>query len=350
MPVLSVRDIALNGSMKTGGPLGMPEETGLSHIRTPPQGDGWIEATIQFVHADDEVIGSFIGECIEFGARGGLEANSSSEAGVREEEHCEACGTSLSVRIYFPGTLGIREVVDILEKRTRTMRGTPHSPEARVRILRCRKIEQEEWATEWQGGFPPEKVSGRFWVVPPWQSPSLPEGALPLILEPGQAFGTGKHATTRHCLEFLEGLGEGGQWTPSFLDVGCGSGILSIAARRLGASRVVALEIDPDALDAAGRNLELNRLSGQVQFVNGTLTCCRATFDLIAANLDATTLLRQVRALYTALKQGGRVILSGMLTEEEPEVITVFTDAGLQPIARKEDIEEGWVSVLLEKP
>jgi ribosomal protein L11 methyltransferase len=239
----------------------------------------------------------------------------------------------------------------LLETRTRALKGTSCSPDARARVLRCRRIEQKEWATLWKGGFPPEKVSGRFWVIPPWEAPSLPGDAVSMILEPGQAFGTGKHQTTRHCLEFLEEIvHQQGGLPRSFLDVGCGSGILSIAARRLGATRVVGLDIDADALTVARRNLGLNRLSNEIVIVNGSMACCRAGFDLIAANLDATTLLRHREPLWTSLTQGGLAILSGMLAEEAPGVLTAFKEAGFHLMAEKTDHEEEWASVLLKKP
>ncbi len=325
----------------------MKEETGISHIRTPDEPAGWIEATIQFVNADDEGIGSFVAECVELGAVGSLETAASKSG---EGDACESCGTSMTVQAYFPGSLDMQDLVDLLEKRTRAMKGTAGSPDARARVLRCRKIQQEEWATRWKSGFPPERVSDRFWVVPPWESPSLPHHSVALVLEPGQAFGTGKHPTTRHCLQFMEEIARGPSRFPeSLLDVGCGSGILSIAGRRLGANRVVGLDIDPDALVAARRNLELNRLSGEILLVNGTLACCRMKFDLIAANLDATTLLRQRDPLTACLVRGGRAILSGMLEEEEPRVMSAFKEAGLLPVAAKADREEGWTSVLMRR-
>ena len=328
----------------------MKEETGISHVRMPGDPSGWIEATIQFVNVDDEGIGSFVAECVELGAVGSLQTAVTSETEIDKGEACESCGISITIQAYFPDSIGIQDVTDLLEKRTRAMKGTAQSPDARARILRCRKIKQEEWATRWKNGFPPEKVSGCFWVVPPWQSPSLPDNAVPMVLEPGRAFGTGKHPTTRHCLGFMEEIAQGrGGFPRSFLDVGCGSGILSIAARRLGAERVVGLDIDPDALATARRNLELNRLSGQVLLANGTPACCRMEFDLIAANLDAKTLLRNREPLHTCLARGGRAILSGMLAEEEPRVTSAFRQVGFLPISAKADHEEGWASVLLRK-
>jgi len=329
----------------------MQEETGISYVRTPDEPSGWIEATIQFMNADDEDIGSFVADCIELGAVGSRETTPVTGVEIEEDEACEACGTPLHIQVYFPDSFGIQEIVDCLETRTRTPQRTSRSPDARARILRCRRIERKDWAERWKDGFPPEKVSARFWVIPPWQTPSLPDDAVPMILEPGQAFGTGKHQTTRHCLEFLEKIARPQGGLPgAFLDVGCGSGILSIAARRLGATRVVGLDIDPDALTVARRNLGLNQLSAEILLVNGSMACCRAGFDLIAANLDATTLLRHREPLWKSLTQGGFAILSGMLAEEAPCVLAAFKEAGFHLMAEKEDHEEGWASVLLKKP
>ena len=329
----------------------MQEKTGISYVRAPDEPSGWIEATLQFVNADDEDVGSFVADCIELGAVGSRETTLATEGEIEENGACESCGIPLHIQAYFPGSAGIQEIVDLLERRTRALQGTSRSPDARARVLRCRRIEQKEWATRWKGGFPPEKVSGRFWVIPPWETPSLPGDAVPMILEPGQAFGTGKHRTTRHCLEFLEEIAQPRGGLPrSFLDVGCGSGILSIAARRLGATRVVGLDIDRDALTVARRNLGLNRLSREILIVNGSMACCRAGFDLIAANLDAKTLLRHRDPLWASLTRGGLAILSGMLDEEAPGLLAGFKEAGFHLVAEKTDQEEGWASVLLKRP
>ena len=331
----------------------MQEETGIDRIPRPnPAHPGWIEATLQFVNADEEAIAFFVAECMEIGAVGSLETTGTEDAAGEMDEVCESCGTSRIVLTYFPESLGIEEVLDLLESRARALRGTSGSPDARARVLRCRRIEQEAWATCWKGSFPAERVSGCFWVTPPWEVLSLPEDAIAILLEPGLAFGTGKHATTRHCLEFLEEMAEAKDGFPrSFLDVGCGSGILSIAARRLGATRIMGLDIDPDAIAAARRNLALNHLSSEILLVNGPPECCRDVFGLIAANLDAKTLLKHQGALWSSLTRGGGLaILSGMLAEEAPQVMQSLESLGFRPLAEKTEPEEGWTSVLLQKP
>ncbi len=326
-------------------PFGMPEPEPLPY-RTTGDHAGWIETTLQFLDTEEDTVAAFVAECLDVGATGSVQLAGEQEGGV-----CEASGTSTLVRLYFPETLGIQEVAGLVESRTRALEGTPFSPDARARVLHCRRIEPEEWATSWKGSFPPEKVSGRFWVVPPWERVTVPEDAVPIILRPGLAFGTGKHPTTRHCLDLLEDIRELQESFPRFcLDVGCGSGILSIAARRLGAARVVGLDIDPDAVAVAKGNLELNHLAGKILLVNGSLECCRGGFELITANLDATTLLQYDEHLWSLLMEGGFCVLAGIVQGKEALVLASYVRRGFQPLGEKRDSEEGWSSFLLRKP
>jgi ribosomal protein L11 methyltransferase len=262
---------------------------------------------------------------------------------------CDSCGKPTTLFVYFPEAQGVDSTLEVLEHEARELRRVFTSAE--VRLLRCRVISREDWATDWRGSFPPEKVSARFWVVPTWEQPALPPEALPIIMEPGLAFGTGKHATTRQCLGFLEEIaGAEGLLPMTFLDAGCGSGILAMAACLLGAGRVFGLDIDPDAIQTARMNLGLNRLPTRVLLVNGPLESChRGRFDLIAANLTARILREHSTLFADILAQGGRCILSGMLANESPEVARAYEDLGFRVVAEKSDPEEGWTALLLNK-
>lgn len=328
----------------------MPEQEPAPYLKNGDHA-GWIETTIQFLNAEEDTVGAFVAECLDFGATGSVQGAAAHEAAEGERRVCEAGGTSTLVRLFFPEYLGIQEVAGLLESRTRAFEGTPLSPNARARLLGCRRIEQEEWATSWKGSFPPEKVSRRFWVVPPWQAVALPGDAAPIILEPGLAFGTGKHPTTKHCLELLEDISDLAETFPrSCLDVGCGSAILSIAALRLGAARVVGLDIDPDAIGVARGNLELNQLTGRILLVNGSVECCRGGFELITANLDATTLLNYDEHLWSLLIEGGVTVLGGIIEEKTKRVLTSYVRLGFEPLGERQDPEEGWTALLLRKP
>jgi ribosomal protein L11 methyltransferase len=224
-------------------------------------------------------------------------------------------------------------------------------PDFSARVLQCRLISREEWGTNWMNTFPPERIGNRIWTVPPWEkNPSLPAGALPIIIEPGLAFGTGKHATTRHCLQFLEEIeSDRGNLPEPFLDAGCGSAILSVAAGMLGSKKTLALEIDPDAIPTAAKNLQRNGLSSDVQLVNGPLECCRGRFELIAANLTASILSGYADLLASLLEEGGLCILSGILVSEKPKILELFRGSGLHPLQEKVDDSEGWSTLLFRK-
>jgi len=198
--------------------------------------------------------------------------------------------------------------------------------------------------------FPPERIGTRLWTVPTWEHPPLPRDAVPIIMEPGLAFGTGKHATTRHCLQFLEEIASDNHRLPrSVLDVGCGSAILSMAAAFLGAEKILALEIDPDSVSVAAKNLERNGLKGKVLLVNGPLECCRGHFELIVANLTAPVLSGYSCLLPSLLVEGGLCILSGILLAEKPGILERYRESGLDPLQEKWDGDEGWSTLVFRK-
>jgi len=313
------------------------------------QGAAWIEATVQFINTEEEIRWDFVAECAERGALGSAEEPSCPSDSLAPSPPCEACGTSARHSIYFPESMGLEAALSLLEDRISSFAHTV--PGFNARVLQCRIIQKEAWGTGWMHAFPPERMGTRLWTVPPWErNPSLPAGALPIIMEPGLAFGTGKHATTRHCLQFLEEIAsEQGRLPGSFLDAGCGSAILSIGAALLGAKRLVAVEIDPDAIPTTKKNLERNGLSGKVRLVNGPLECCRGRFDLIAANLTAPVLSGYAALLPSLLKEGGRCIVSGILTPEKPAILELLRTHGLHLLGEKADEHEGWSSLLLQR-
>jgi len=314
-----------------------------------PEEDDWLEATVQFVQVSEEDRLAFLAECMAQGAVGSAEPPSPPPAPPDEAPVCQACGTTSKQNVYFPGSMGIEPVLGVLERQISLF--LRRVPDFGARVLQCRRIRRQAWATDWMRDFPPERVGNRLWTVPPWEEGAeLPPGALPILVEPGLAFGTGKHATTRHCLLFLEEVAsDRGRLPGPFLDAGCGSGILSIAACLLGARRVLALEIDRDAVRAARENLARNGLAGRVRLVNGPVECCRGRFGLIAANLTAPALRGYARLLASLLERDGLCILAGMLLREKPDLLRLFQGEGLDPLQEKVDDDEGWCSLLLRK-
>lgn len=184
-------------------------------------------------------------------------------------------------------------------------------------------IREEDWATGWRQHFTPTRIGTKLVIKPTWE-PFAPEpGDLVIELDPGMAFGTGTHPTTRLCLEALEKLGR----TGDVLDVGTGSGILAMAAARLGASRVVGTDIDPDAVEVARENCAMNGVT--VELVTTPLAEIPGRFDVVLANILAEDLVRMAADLTAKVAPDGFLILSGILVEREAYVIDGFAPTGL---------------------
>lgn len=207
-------------------------------------------------------------------------------------------------------------------------------------------VRSEDWSTSWKVHFKPLRVGTRLLIVPTWEDASSLPGDLVLRIDPGMAFGTGGHETTRLCLELLEKIMDEGCIgpAPSLLDLGTGSGILAMAASLLGAGRILALDIDPEAVDVARENLALNDLAEKVECGTTPLESLEENFDIILANILAEELIRLAPGLAARLNPGGALILSGILAEKEELVRLGFAD---QPLRYVETNRAGeWVAML----
>ncbi len=188
------------------------------------------------------------------------------------------------------------------------------------------EVLEEDWALAWRAHFTPLHI-GRLVVKPSWHDCAPGPGETVLELDPGQAFGTGHHPTTRMCLLLLQKYLRPGM---EVLDLGTGSGILALAAARLGAGSVLALDTDPLAVKAARENVRKNGLGGAIKVRKGTLDPRWGCFDLIAANLTARTILELLPALSSSLKGGGLLIAGGIIGDREDEVEKGLLGAGLK--------------------
>ena len=198
-------------------------------------------------------------------------------------------------------------------------------------------LREEDWANNWKQYFKPARIGKRLVIKPTWETFNPAPGDLIIELDPGMAFGTGTHATTRLCLEALEQIFfHEGAWanrqgrTPAkVLDVGTGSGILAIAAAKLGGARIVGLDIDPRAVEVARENVQLNGAADRVELGTTPLTEVNGQFDVVLANILAEELVRLATPLIDRLVPGGTLVLSGILTEREEFVRTGFADHGV---------------------
>lgn len=211
------------------------------------------------------------------------------------------------------------------------------------------EVNTEDWSSSWKVHFKPLRVGKRLLIVPTWEDATELPDDLVIRIDPGMAFGTGGHETTRLCLELLESVMEGGPLlqVPSLLDLGTGSGILAMAANLLGAGRILALDIDPDAVEVARENLALNEMSDSVECGTAPLETLTENFDIILANILAEELVRLAPDLTERLEPGGSLILSGILAEKEQLVRHGFDS---QPLTHIQTACSGeWVAILYRK-
>ncbi|MCL1861654.1 MAG: 50S ribosomal protein L11 methyltransferase [Proteobacteria bacterium] len=181
------------------------------------------------------------------------------------------------------------------------------------------EVAERDWVRAVQGQFDPIRVTNRLWIVPSWHEAPEPE-AINIRLDPGMAFGTGSHPTTRLCLEWLCKAVQPGM---SVLDFGCGSGILAIAAARLGAAQSLAIDIDERAVEAARENAARNGVSG-IMRVQHSSEPLEARFDLVVANILTNPLCVLAPAIAARVTPGGRVALSGVLEQQAAQVIDAW--------------------------
>jgi len=201
-------------------------------------------------------------------------------------------------------------------------------------------VAEQNWVQLTQSQFDPIRISGRLWIVPSWhEAPDT--AAVNLILDPGMAFGTGSHPTTRLCLEWLERNVVAGC---TLLDYGCGSGILAIAAARLGAGTVAGVDIDPQAVAAAAANAERN---GVVARFTDSAQPLAGEYDLVVANILSNPLRVLAPAICAHVRGGGRLALSGILREQADEIIAIYSRWLPLQVA---DTREDWICLAGTKP
>lgn len=202
------------------------------------------------------------------------------------------------------------------------------------------------WASAWQQSFPARAIGERLLVRPPWEADLAANGRLVLVIEPGRAFGTGHHGSTESCLALLD------RWLAAkpagrVLDIGTGTGILAVAAVALGAPRVAAIDLDPEAITAARQNAEANGVSDRIDVsAGGPETLPRtAAYDLVLANILTHTHLALVREYRRRVAPFGALVLGGMLVGEDEQVTRVLVPHGFTP---RESLErDGWAASLL---
>ena len=210
--------------------------------------------------------------------------------------------------------------------------------------LSTRLVEEADWADAWKQHFPVLRVGRRLVIRPTWRRHRAAEGDVVLALDPGMAFGTGLHPTTRLCLAALERLADrGGLDGRRVVDVGCGSGILAIAAIRLGAASALGIDTDPIAIEATTANARRNRIARSIRTREGSVPTGEAPFDVVLANLIASLLVRLAPELRAELAPAGTLLASGIFADREDDVRDAFEQAGLRVTDRF--VEGDWIAL-----
>jgi ribosomal protein L11 methyltransferase len=228
--------------------------------------------------------------------------------------------------------------------------GRQQLPAPQIRFLA-----EADWAEAWKSGYDVLHIGRRLVVRPTWRDYTPEPGDLVIVLDPGMAFGSGLHPTTRLCLEALEDYlcpaKAGAHPSASVLDVGTGSGILAIAAARLGASCVLAFDTDPLAVQVARENVALNQVESVVRVQARTAETSNLQaplWDLVVANILAETIMDLGPALAASLSPGGILVASGIIAERADAVLASLHQNGLALVERRDDGE--WVALIAYKP
>lgn len=266
------------------------------------------------------------GEAVEYGLM---------EAGAQGTETNESGSATVTVTGYFPAIPELEAVRAALLDALRIYNLSSDS----LIELKTREVPDRDWLAEWKKAWQPVEV-GRFVIAPPWSEVKDAPGRIVIRIEPGMAFGTGTHETTRLCLKAIEKYFRGG----SFLDVGTGTGILAIAAAKLSpGARVDACDTDPAAVEIARENARLNGVGCQIEFRAGSVMEQTPSADLVCANLTAPVIVELLPSLLGATC--GRLVLSGILVEQSELVQTSLMALGAGSFEIDQDGE--WIALVV---
>jgi len=245
-----------------------------------------------------------------------------------------------AITAYFPSTAPLDAIVGELQVFSLLMNAAGHDCPAGIEY---KLLPDTDWNKTWKKGFTPIDVGERFEILPPWERPS--GGRISLVIDPGMAFGTGHHETTRSCLVLME-RHIGMVKAERFLDLGTGTGLLAIAALALGFRSVVGVDTDPLAIEASLRNIALNKAE-RIELHEGGIDQCRGGFDMIAANLISGKLVQLASEIASRLVPAGVVIMSGILKGQDDEVVAAAESSGLACIERLADGK--WMSLACKR-
>jgi ribosomal protein L11 methyltransferase len=299
----------------------------------------WVEIKVVVLPAEADAVANFL---IELGSNGIVEESSNLYSATPHNEGF------LILKAYLNNNSNLTACIDSLKNYLVSLRNMdPDIPIQRPELL-ITEIEDEDWNEKWKSFFQPIKVTKNIVIKPSWRNYWGKDAEIVIELDPGMAFGTGTHPSTRLCLQALEELAEEMPGTAdiSLLDVGTGSGILSIAAVLLGFKDVVGIDIDLQAVECAKKNAAINSAAAQVHFDSTPLHKICRTFSIVVANILPQTLINMRDDLINHLAPSGVLILSGIIQERAREVIEAFSR---ELAFMKKTREEEWSCLIFHK-
>ncbi|HHW47177.1 MAG TPA: 50S ribosomal protein L11 methyltransferase [Clostridiaceae bacterium] len=256
-----------------------------------------------------------------------------------DNEFLNSLGEDVTVKAYFPESFNINELKQLIKEKLSYISRFLDIGKGSIDFS---ELCEDDWANAWKKYYRPLHLSQRLVVTPSWEHYESREGEIVIRLDPGMAFGTGTHETTQMCAIMLEKYTAKGD---SVIDVGCGSGILSIIAAKLGASQVTAVDIDEIAVKVTKENLVKNNVSGHVTATVGVLADLKKSkADIVVANIIADVIIDMVNVLPYYLKAGGHFIASGIIKERAEEVREVYCNRGFDIVEKMEKGE--WVAMV----
>lgn len=218
-------------------------------------------------------------------------------------------------------------------------------PNEQKLTISLRSLLDEDWNRKWKAHFKPEHITPRLVIKPTWENYTPATDEKIIEMDPGMAFGTGHHASTRLCVQFIDRLLRRSTPPKTILDVGTGTGILAMTAVLLGANSTLAIDNDPEAVTVAAENIRRNNLSAQITTGGTDLQDVPGRFELVIANIIHDTLLAIAPLLIAKMEKGGHLILAGILAgEQEKGIAKAYTGLGIRHLATRQEGE--WVSLL----
>jgi len=260
-----------------------------------------------------------------------------------DEEFVKSLGEDVVIKAYFPGEENVSEIIALVKEKLTYINSFLNVGEGYVGYC---EVDDEDWSTSWKKYYKPFELAEGLVVKPTWEKYDNKDGEIVIELDPGMAFGTGTHETTKMCAVFLSKYMKNGY---NVIDVGCGSGILTIISCKLGAAKVTAVDIDEVAVKVTKENCEVNKVGDTVTAFKGVLTDIKdEKADVVVANIIADVIIDLSSSIPQYLKEDGIFITSGIIKERKDEVLSKYLSRGFKC---EDTIEMGeWVAMALRCP